>query len=227
VAHGERVRRPIASLTKIMTALLVIERGDLGAEDVVPRFATRVEPGVEGLVAGHAYPRLVLLYSALMVSANDSAATLAYDGGGGSLPRFYAAMNAKARSLGMTDTHYWSAAGLEDVRNYSTARDQALLVRAALASPVFARIVATRSKTIRWAKPTATKVWINHNRMLDWDPSVIGVKTGYTEKAGGCLAIAARRGGHTVVLVLLHSNAIWNDGPRLLERAFARLDGSA
>lgn len=224
VAHGDRARRPIASLTKIMTALLVLERGDLGREDVVPRIATRLEPGLEGLVQGHAYPRLVLLYSALMVSANDSAATLAYDAGDGSLPRFYREMTAKARSLGMTDTHYWSAAGLEDAKNYSSARDQALLIRDALQNPTFAKIVSTKSKTVRWAKPTYSKLWINHNRMLAWDPSVIGVKTGYTEKAGGCLAVAARRNGHTVILVLLHSNAIWNDGPRLLEKAFARLE---
>src|SRR3954447_11688926 len=102
-ARGAAIRRPIASLTKVMTALTVIERGDLEGRIVVTPLATSVEPYKEGLVAGRAYTRETLLWSALLASSNDSATALAIDAGG-SLPGFYALANAKARALGMTST---------------------------------------------------------------------------------------------------------------------------
>jgi D-alanyl-D-alanine carboxypeptidase len=126
-AKGERTRRPIASLTKVMTALLVIERGDLRQRVTVTPLATRVEPYREGLVAGRRYTRDTLLWSALLASGNDSATALAIDLGDGSLTRFYALANAKARALEMTSTNYTSASGLDDVHNLSTALDQATL----------------------------------------------------------------------------------------------------
>jgi D-alanyl-D-alanine carboxypeptidase (penicillin-binding protein 5/6) len=223
VAHRERVRRPIASLTKVMTGLLVIERGGLDALVTVPRFVTRIEPELEWLVPGQRFSRLTLLYSSLLVSANDSAATLGWDAGGGSLARFYAEMTWKARVLGMSDTTYASANGLDDRTNLSTAYDQAVLARYALQNPEFAKIVATRRYRVLWPKPVYAKVWINHDKMLRWDPSVYGVKTGYTSKAGGCVITAARRNGHRVIAVVLGSNSIWGDMPRLLNRAFARI----
>lgn len=223
VARRERRRLPIASLTKIMTALLVIEAGDLDRKVRVPAQATNVEPNREGLVKGRWYRRKLLLYSALMVSANDSAATLAYAAGGGSIDRFYRLMNAKARALGMTDTVYRSASGLNDDTNVSSARDQAILAGAALANPLFAAIVRTHRRLVDWPPPTYRKEWINHNRMLVTYPGTYGVKTGYTSRAGGCLAVAVRRDGHAVIAVILGSRNIWADMPRLVDEAFARL----
>ena len=165
-ARGETARRPIASLTKVMTALAVIERGNLGARVVVTPAATRVEPYVEGLVPGRAYRRDTLLWSALLASGNDSATALAIDAGGGSLSSFYALANRKARTLGMASTTYASASGLDDVRNLSTALDQAILARAALRNPTFAQMVGTRTHWTKWAAPTYAKIWVNHNRML-------------------------------------------------------------
>ena len=193
-ARGADIRRPIASLTKVMTALTVIERGNLEGRVVVTRAATQVEPYREGLVAGRAYTRETLLWSALLASGNDSATALAIDAGGGSLAGFYALANQKARSLGMTSTTYASASGLDDVRNLSTALDQALLARAALQNPTFARIVATRTHWTKWAAPTRAKLWVNHNKMLGTTPGTYGVKTGWTSRAGGCLIVAVRRG---------------------------------
>jgi serine-type D-Ala-D-Ala carboxypeptidase (penicillin-binding protein 5/6) len=215
-------RRPIASLTKVMTGLLVIERGDLGRRVRVTPEAVRVEDHREGLVAGRSYRRATLLWSALLVSSNDSATALAIDGGGGSLTRFYAAMNARARSLGMRRTTYASASGLDDRRNVSTALDQARLARVALGNPTFADIVSTRRHRTRWAAPTYAKVWVNHNRMLGWAPGTYGVKTGWTSRAGGCLMVAQRRAGRSVIAVVLGSPNIWTDMPVLLDRAFAR-----
>ena len=220
-SRGANVRRPIASLTKVMTALTAIEHGNLEGRVVVTRAATRVEPYVEGLVPGRAYTRETLLWSALLASSNDSATALAIDAGG-SLPGFYALANAKARALGMTATTYASASGLDDVANLSTALDQAVLARAALQNPTFARIVATRTHWTKWAAPTYAKLWVNHNKMLATTPGTYGVKTGWTSRAGGCLIAAVRRGDRSVIGVLLDSPSIWSDMATLLNVAFAR-----
>ena len=193
-ARGATTRRPIASLTKVMTALTVIERGNLGGRVTVTPAATNVEPYNEGLVAGRAYTRETLLWSALLASSNDSATALAIDAGGGSLSAFYALANARARALGMSSTTYASASGLDDVRNLSTALDQAMLARAALQNPTFAKFVSTRTKWTKWAAPTRAKLWVNHNKMLGTTPGTYGVKTGWTTRAGGCLVVAVRRG---------------------------------
>ena len=119
--------------------------------------AIRVEPEREGLIAGHSYSRMALLWSSLLVSSNDSATALAIDAGGGSLGRFYTLMNAKARSLGMVHTTYASASGLNDTSNLSTALDQATLARAALTNSTFARIVATRVHRTSWPAPATPR----------------------------------------------------------------------
>ncbi len=221
LARRATLRRPIASLTKVMTGLVVIGRGRLGKRVRVTPAAVNVEDYREGLVAGRSYRRMTLLRSALMVSGNDSATALAIDGGRGSLTRFYTLMNAKARALGMTGTTYASPSGLDDVRNLSTALDQARLARAALASPTFASIVATKRFVTKWAAPTYAKVWVNHNKMLRTTPGTYGVKTGWTTRAGGCLIVAQRRGGRAVIGVVLNSWSIWTDMQGLLDSAFA------
>jgi len=223
IAHRDRERRPIATLTKVMTGLLAIEEGNLGKLVTVPEVATRVEPNKEGLATGEQYTRRLLLYSTLMVSSNDSATALGYDLGEGSLSRFYRMMNQRADRLGMTDTTYKSASGLNDATNESSARDQAILARAAMRSPRFARIVGTRTKTVRWAPPVYEKVWVNHNEMLAWGNGTIGIKTGFTTAAKNCLVVAVRRGDRTVIAVVLGSQSIYYDMPRLVNRAFALL----
>ena len=224
IAKNDRHPRPIASLTKVMTALIVIEAGQLARKARVPVEATRVEPNREGLIAGRWYRKKLLLYSALLASANDSADTLAAHVGEGSLKRFYRLMNARARKLGMTDTVYTSASGLNDVTNLSSARDQALVASEALASPVFALIVRTHRRLVDWPPPTYKKEWLNHNRMLVTYPGTYGVKTGYTSVAGGCLVVAVRRDGHDVIAVVLGSKNIWADMPRLVDAAIKRID---
>ena len=206
-----------------MTGLTVIERGDLRRRVVVTPAATSVEPYREGLVAGRAYTRETLLWSALLASGNDSATALAIDAGGGSLVGFYALANRKARALGMTSTTYASASGLDDVRNLSTALDQAVLARAALQNPLFAKIVSTRTHWTKWSAPTRAKLWVNHNKMLGTTPGTYGVKTGWTTRAGGCLVVAVRRGDRSVIGVVLASPSIWSDMTALLDVAFRRL----
>ncbi len=221
VTRRERARLPIASLTKVMTGLLVAETGDLGRRAVVPPAAPLVEPNRDDLRAGRRYRRDTLLWGTMLASANDAALTLAVDEGRGSARRFYARMNRRAKELGMTDTVYASANGLDDVRNVSTALDQAVLLRAALRNRTFARVVGTVRHRVRWARPVVVKEYLNHNRMLTTYPGVYGGKTGWTTVAGGCLAVAAERDGRRVVAVVLRSRGIWADMPRLLDAAFA------
>jgi D-alanyl-D-alanine carboxypeptidase len=224
IARRDRQRLPIASLTKTMTALLAIEQGRLAKKIQVPEEATRVEPNKEGLVANRWYPRKLLLYSAMLESANDSAYTLAVDAGDGSLARFYRRADARARTLGMTDTRYRSPNGLNDDTNVSSARDQAILGREALRNRTFAAIVRTKTKSVEWPPPTYRKEWVNHNDMLWTYKGTYGIKTGWTTRAGGCLATAVRRNGHEVIAVVLASDDIWSDMSRLVDRAFAEID---
>jgi len=220
VTRREAARLPIASLTKMMTGLLVAESGHLDRKAVVPRAATLVEPNRDDLRAGRRYRRETLLWGTMLASANDAALTLAADEGHGSPARFYRRMNERARELGMVDTTYASANGLDDHRNASTALDQALLLRAALRNRTFAGVVGTVRHRVRWARPVIVKEYVNHNRMLTTYRGVYGGKTGWTTIARGCLAVAAQRDGRRVVAVVLRSRNTWLDMPRLLDAAF-------
>ena len=222
LAYNERDKRPIASLTKMMTGLLTAEAGNLGHLVTVSSTANGVEPNVDNLITGHRYPRGILLYSAMLGSNNNAAAALGEDLGRGSYARFYRMMNRRARELGMKDTRYGSSSGLNDATNWSSARDQAIVLSRALTNPVFARAVGTWHHYVRWPDDGKTKLYENHNKMLQTYPGTIGGKTGFTTLASGCLAVAVRRGGHTIIGVVLHSNDIWGDMPRLINAAFKR-----
>src|SRR5262249_38924293 len=224
VIYGRRphAKRPIASLTKVMTGILTAEQGNLGRRVRVPAAATKVEPNKDDLRPGGRYTRKLLLQSALMISANDSAYALGYDLGGGSMARFYRMMNGAATDLGMRDTHYASPNGLDDVRNRSSANDQAIVAWYALGDPTFRKIVGTRVRRVRWAAPVHVKEYRNHNKMLFGYRGTYGVKTGFTTKAGACLVVAVRRGDRTVIGVLLDSKNIWSDMPRLIDASLKR-----
>lgn len=223
LALREQRQRPIASLTKVMTSLLVIEDGELGRKVQVPEIATELEPNVEGLKAGRWYERRLLLYSTLLASANDSATTLGYAAGDGSLERFYRRMNERAAALGMLRTTYASASGLDDEQNRSSAFDQALLAREALGNRTLAKMVATARRTVVWPPPTYEKEWVNHNIMLETYRGAYGVKTGYTSAAGACLMFAAERDGHHLIGVALGSENIWRDMKRIMNEGFRRV----
>lgn len=222
LAYDDTQKRPIASLTKIMTGLLVSEAGNLAHMVTVSGTAAAVEPNKDGLIIGNRYPRGVLLYSALLGSNNDAAAALGEDLGEGNYGRYYKQMNRRGKQLGMTGTQYASSSGLNDATNWSTARDQAILLARALENPTFARAVGTWRHTVRWNDTGGKRTYENHNKMLQTYAGTLGGKTGFTTLAGGCLAVAVRRGGRTIVGVILHSNDIWVDMPRLISAAFKR-----
>ena len=196
-------RRPIASVTKIMTALLVVERTDLtDVVTVTEAAASGQVSGVSGLglAAGERIRVDELLYALLLQSANDAAEALA-EHVSGSVDAFVEDMNARAEELGMTRTMFTSPNGLDDT-GYSSAADLVRLTRAAYRSPGFPSVVATRFHTVE-SLDAEPRIVQNRNVLLWLYPGAIGVKTGYTSPAGFCLVGAAQRGDERLVAVIL------------------------
>ena len=212
--------RPIASTTKIMTATLVLEHLPLERVVKVPPAATRTPLVREGLRRNEQVPAWKLLDGLLIFSGNDDAYALAV-ATAGSKPRFVRLMNAKARALGLHDTHFTSVSGVVDKGNYSSAWDLAALARYALRDARFREVVRTRIARVHWAAPTFGKVYVNKNQLLGSYRGADGVKTGWTTLAGHCLVASAHRGGRGLIAVLLHSTDPYRDARRLLNFGFA------
>ncbi len=196
-------RRPIASVTKIMTALLVVERADLtDVVTVTEGAASGQVAGISGLglMAGERIRVDELLYALLLQSANDAAVALA-EHVSGSVDAFVDDMNARAEQLGMTRTLFTSPNGLDDT-GYSSAADLVRLTRAAYRSPGFASVVATRFHTVE-SLDAEPRIVQNRNVLLWLYPGAIGVKTGFTSPAGFCLVGAAQREDERLVAVVL------------------------
>ncbi len=215
--------RPIASLTKIMTALLVLERS--APRDVVTVESDAViaesdRPGISalGLETGERISVEDLFYALLLQSANDAALALA-DHVSGSASRFVTRMNARAEALGMRRTSFRSPNGLDD-RGYSTARDLTTLTRAAMATEGFAPVVATEFHTI--PAPGGGERDIQNRDALLWlYPGATGVKTGYTAKAGYCVVATAERDGRRLVAIVLGAPGdAFSDAAALMDYGF-------
>ncbi len=216
--------RPIASVTKIMTALLVLERADLSDVTTVQDDATFLsdQAGLSalGLRPGERVTVRDLLYALVLQSANDAAIVLAEHVSGTEV-RFEAAMNARARQLGMSDTRFRSSNGLDD-RGYSSARDLVTLTRAVYATqPGFGRIAATRFWEI--PSPNGRPRSVQNRNVLLWlYPGAFGVKTGYTARAGFCVVAAAQRDGRRLIAVVLGSaGEPFSDAAALMDYGFA------
>ena len=214
------VRRPMASTTKIMTALLALELLDPERVITVPPEAVGVEGSSIYLYHGERITVRTLLFALMLSSANDAAVALAI-AASGSVEAFAARMNEKAAELGLADTHFCNPNGLHEEAHYTTARDLARLTAAALSNEAFAELVATRRYTAPQDGTDATRLFLNHNRLLRTLDGAIGVKTGFTRAAGRCLVSAARRDGLTLIAVTLHAPDDWRDHASLLEWGFS------
>ena len=208
-------RRLIASTTKIMTALVALETLDRDARVRVPEEAALVGGSSMYLRAGEDVSVRELLYGLLLESGNDAAVTLA--SACGNADEFVKKMNEKAASLGLSDTHFTNPHGLDDREHYSTARDLAHLASCALDNEDFASICACKSASV------CGRTITNHNKLLSLYEGVIGVKTGFTQKAGRCLVSAAQRNGRRVVCVTLCAPDDWNDHIKLYDAVFSSL----
>src|SRR3954468_11862640 len=213
------LKRRIASTTKVMTATLALERLRPTSIVRVSPQAPRVYPNREGLRPRERVPAWKLFYGLLLYSGNDDALALAI-ASAGSRPAFVAAMNAKARELGMRGTHFSAPSGVVDRDNYSTAWDMAILARYAMQNPRFRQVVHTPRKSVPWAAPTFGKIYVNTNRLLTTYPGADGIKTGWTTIARHCLVASATRHGRRLIVVVLHSEDAFADATRLLNLGF-------
>jgi D-alanyl-D-alanine carboxypeptidase (penicillin-binding protein 5/6) len=212
-----------ASSTKILTALIVIEAGNLDQIVTVAPEDTKVEPSSLNLKPGQQFTRRQLLFGMLLKSANDVAMCLARDNAG-SVPAFAEKMNLRAAELGATSSHFVNPHGLHDPNHYTTAHDLVLIARAAMQQPLFRQIVSTIYYT--WRTPTGQVEELrNHNRLLRHFAGCNGLKTGYTRPAQQVLVSSALRGGHEVISVVLHTDkpGIWVDSKTLLTYGLIKL----
>lgn len=214
------VRRPPASTTKVMTAILAIER--LPPDRLVsisPRAAAQRSGSAIGLEVGERW-RVDDLFHALMIaSANDAAVALA-EAVAGSVERFGDLMNQKARALGAEHSTFVVPHGLHHPRHQTTARDLARITRYALRHPAFAAIVRQQTYTlVRHGQPP--RLFINRNRLLWRLPGADGVKTGWVSESGPCVVASATRSGWQLITVVLGSGDLFGDAARLLEYGFA------
>jgi D-alanyl-D-alanine carboxypeptidase (penicillin-binding protein 5/6) len=215
-----QARRPMASTTKIMTALVALESADLRDPVVIGADALRVEsPGLD-LEVGETIA-LADLLTALMLKSSNAAAIAIADHIAGSVPAFAQRMNDRARALGARDTHFVNPHGLAEPDHYSSAYDLALIAREALRNPWFGKLVAQRTGTIARPSLGITESFDNHNRLLWQADYVDGVKTGYVRESGQCLVASGTRDGWRLIAVVLDSPDHYREALRLLDYGFA------
>lgn len=215
----------IASITKIMTAILAIESGKLDEKVKVSDRAVRAEGSSVYLKPGEKIRLEDLVYGLMLRSGNDAAVAIA-EHVGGSVDGFVFMMNEKAQQIGMTDTHFANPHGLDDHENHvSTAYDMALLTRYAMNNEEYKKISGT--KIHRAPNPTETwdRVWKNKNRLLTEKYKYsTGGKTGYTKRAKRTLVSTAKRGDFEMIAVTLNAPDDWNDHIQMFETAFSDYD---
>ena len=212
---------PMASTTKIMTALIALEECDLNEDITVPPEATGIEGSSIYLKAGDRVNMLDLIYSLLLGSANDAATLLALKISG-DIPSFATLMNKKAAELGLRDTCFQNPHGLDADGHYTTAHDLAILSAHALLNPEFKRITSTYKYSFALGDEVRTVV--NHNKLLKSCDGCIGVKTGYTKKSGRCLVSSAERDGIQLIAVTLDCPDDWREHKELFDFGFNLLE---
>lgn len=239
VEQNPDLPRCVASLTKMMTALLVLESGtDLSAGITIPASLTPELQSIRanrghtiGLQAGETVRRIDMMYAMLLPSANDAASVLASDAAGGDLAAFAARMNARASQLGCTNTHFTCPHGLYDHNNYSTARDMAKIALACHANGTYMQVANTVSYTLPATNLHPARNISSTNRLLKPGSAYYrgyaqGMKTGFTTQAGRCFVTFASQNGRTYGLVILGSNSqnIFREAAELFDWAFSNPD---
>ena len=221
---NEYDRLPMASTTKIMSALLLLESGDLDTEFRVDNTAILVEGSSMGLCPDDIVTKRALCYGMLLPSGNDAANETAVLLAG-SPEKFADIMNQRAEKLGLRDTHFVTPSGLHDDDHYSTARDMAVLAREALKNETFREICGTSKAKLTFGNPPYERWLVNTNKLLTLCDGCIGVKTGFTDEAGRCLVSAAERDGVTLICVTLNDPNDWNDHVRMYDYGFSVTKG--
>jgi D-alanyl-D-alanine carboxypeptidase len=210
----------IASLTKIMTAIVAIEHGNVTDWVTISANAYGKEGSSLYLAKDEKMKLLHLLYGLMLRSGNDAAVAIA-EHVGGSLEGFVYLMNEKARIIGMSGSHFMNPHGLDDSdQHYSTAIDLAKLTRYAMNNRLFKQIVQTKLKRVKNPNQPWDYKWYNKNKLLSLYPGADGVKTGFTKLAKRCLVSSATRNGQQLIVVTLNDSTDWVDHMRLYEFGF-------
>ncbi len=220
--RDSKKRVPIASLTKIMTAVIALEHKDLGEKFIVSEKAATIGENAMGISSGEIYTLNDLLYGLILRSGNDAAVAIA-EGVSESEESFVEWMNIKAKELGLSDTYFSDASGLND-NTYSTVYDLIKLTRYALKNPDFKRVVGTIDHEIPAVGGEHKYLALsNQTNLLRTYPGVKGVKTGFTEAAQLCLVTYAENDGYEIIGVVLASDARKTDMIQLLDYSFEKL----
>ncbi len=218
--NGAKKEYP-ASMTKIMTCILSLEKGNTYQTVTVSPKAADVESTA---LNGGEWLSLGDLRNQMMMISDNGAATAIAENTAGSLPAFADMMNQKAKDIGMTGTHFVNANGMPDENHYSTAEDMARLARYAMENRNFRSIVSTKRKQIRYIRPAEIFTCENSNELLYTYPGATGIKTGYTRAAGGCLAASAVRDNHELIVIIMHSRDMdsrFTEAAKLLDYGFS------
>ena len=213
---------PMASTTKIMTALIALEQENTEDLFAVKKSDITVEGSSMGLLPGDTVSLRVLAEGMLLASGNDAANAAAIRISG-SAEKFVRLMNERAKEMGLTNTSFETPSGLDGKNHYSTAYDMAILAKNALQNPDFAEICGSESIRTEYGNPPYSRTIVNHNRLLKTLEGATGVKTGFTKKSGRCLVSSAEREGVSLICVTLGCPDDWNYHTALYNEYFAEL----
>lgn len=214
-------RLPMASTTKIMTALVALESAELDEEVIIDERAVGIEGSSAYLKPDECLNMEELIYALLLQSANDAAVAIACHIGADE-SGFVDMMNLKAVELGLTDTHFENPHGLDGDEHYTTAKELAIIAAEALKNEDFRRIVSTYKKT--FSNEERSRTYVNHNKLLKLYDGCIGIKTGFTKKSGRCLVGASEKDGLTFISVTLDAPSDWNDHRAMLDYGYETLE---
>ena len=222
-SKNSTAKMPMASTTKVMTAILALESGiSLDTEIQIPREAVGIEGSSAYLKDSEMVKFEVLLYALLLSSANDAAIAIAYCTAG-SVEKFVEMMNQKSQDLGLFNTNFTNPHGLYDINHYTSAEDLARIMAYAMRNSEFVKI--TSCQKISFKRDDGTSfLFVNHNRLLKTYDGIIGGKTGFTKKSGRCLVTCAEKDGLSLIAVTLNASDDWNDHIKLYNFGFSNYE---
>ena len=217
---NESDRAPMASVTKVMTAIITVESADLNDIITIPAAATRARGSVAGLVSGEKWTVGDLLIAMMVRSGNDAAIALAYHVGEDSITEFVSMMNAKASEFGMSDTHFANPNGLDHEEHYSTASDLLTLIIESQNYPDVQRVGRIKKVTMPADPNGKSRTFNNTNKLLGAYPGVVGLKTGDTPWADKVLLGVTEQAGRTIYSVVMHSDDHFSDTREIVDWAY-------
>ena len=223
LSKNKDMRMPMASTTKIMTSIIVLENCDLNTVVKIEPHMTGIEGSSIYLHEGEELTVLELLYALMLESANDAAVALAYTVCD-SIEEFAQLMNEKADSLGLCNTHFTNPHGLDDDEHYTTPYELGLIASYAMKNPTFKKIVSTYKHVIPLNNGEGSRVLINHNKLIRSYDGAIGIKTGYTKRCGRCLVSCANIDGVQLICVTLNAPNDWSDHTNMLNYGFSKYE---